>query len=1461
MGLDKMSWTITGMQKDTSEEVFDSKKAIDIKNLRLDSDLENGTLKLVNERGTNITAVLSTYFTKKALESLLDSSITTLVPYNDNTKANVLGICVIDNYVVVFCNCRVKINGTIDTIQQSILLGYYENNNTLNFKVLFTANDHNVSVEEDKFDLTHPIQTLPLYETEDVIKVYWTDGINQVRCINIAPFVKSITSNYKYDRNDFDFVPTVKGDLHNHISIYRTNDSGLFHAGVIQYAFTYFNKYGSESNIFYLSPLYYITNTEKAGAPNETINTAFKITMGLTSVSQEGAGYIRHCHVDSTFTNIRIYSIHRTTLNATPTVKIIQDIDLSEFKEYYSDVNYGDDFVAASNQNKSRFFIDSGTTGYTIDPNILLYIGGNVITANTFNIKDNTLFLGNLKFKNYLLNNNIKNSLKRLSITCGYGSDINNTFHAGTFYDYSNTNLKNSIVNTHFKYGEIYRLGIQLKNRYNQWSAPIFINDIEQTNYIKWLTSGSTEVTNDYTEAIKYKTPIYQTDISSSLINTLMNAGYTAIRPLVVYPEYSDRHIVCQGIVNSTVFNPKDRNSNAPYYQSSWFFRPVANIDTLDMVGTNPNTNNVSLEYRHNTYLPSNNKLNCEIQCVDYIDKHNDGTKDASIYIEGSGQSRPYKTVNNYPILYSDPSYITNDNCDYVVDANTVTINSPDIEFNDTLQNINFSNYEIKFVGRTFINASTGSLDIRTSTPSQLTRSSNPKQTRGFNKSLYGNVSSLINYFSDSSQSRPFVQGGFRDMICAVPAWEDEIYSQTNNKKYRDESEIKSVLKNFNFVIYPWHRNGSLNNQNVSVDKDGNPINKSAMLQTKRLANLRYCTYTLYGNMGSMDKTCSTKDIQVFNSDYVTATKLKSGNIYYGNIDKVLTNLSQSVVSSDTSNINIPGYRIRGIRNMYGSSKSYNIEHVPEEVIVDNKTIKIANTTDILTIDPVVMKYLSTPHLICEKLTCDNSNVYIDTTATSPINYPYLYIVDVVNPGVSNPFGGTSEFAIQNNKWNIAGSECKFSNNQSITLKWTEGDTYFQRYDCLKTYPMDLNDQNCVTEILSTLLETRINLDGRYDNNRGLRDNTLMTPENFNLINPVYSQRNNYFNYTILDSDIEDNVNFPNTITWTKTKQNGETVDTWTNLTMTSTLDLDGRFGKLTALEKANDKLLALQEKGISLIKYNENVQLSTVQGMPVELANSGKVDGYMIINDYCGCQNINSIVNTPYGLFFADDINKTIINYSDTIHNIGKEHGFNSWIQNNSRFDYFKYDPIKHEVFMLNDNNCLTFSNILQSFTSFYDYNGATEFFNLLGRRFWVKDGSIYEHQAGNYGSFFGIDGKSYSITLMANDKPIFDKTFDNIEYRGDVFNSDGTLKVGANPFSTIKVFNEHQSTDVTNLTYDKLLPSISKIKFRIWKNLLPRVGTYKMDRIRNPWTKITLTGNQTTKTTIHDFMCGYTL
>ena len=69
------------------------------------------------------------------------------------------------------------------------------------------------------------------------------------------------TPNYN---NSFDFVQELS--LKEVITVNRNLISnGNFSAGTIQYAFTYYNKYGQESNIFYTTELYNLSHNDRGG--------------------------------------------------------------------------------------------------------------------------------------------------------------------------------------------------------------------------------------------------------------------------------------------------------------------------------------------------------------------------------------------------------------------------------------------------------------------------------------------------------------------------------------------------------------------------------------------------------------------------------------------------------------------------------------------------------------------------------------------------------------------------------------------------------------------------------------------------------------------------------------------------------------------------------------------------------------------------------------------------------------------------------------------------------------------------------------------------------------------------------------------------------------------------------------------------------------------------------------------
>ena len=138
-------------------------------------------------------------------------------------------------------------------------------------------------------------------------------------------------------------------------------------------------------------------------------------------------------------------------------------------------------------------------------------------------------------------------------------------------------------------------------------------------------------------------------------------------------------------------------------------------------------------------------------------------------------------------------------------------------------------------------------------------------------------------------------------------------------------------------------------------------------------------------------------------------------------------------------------------------------------------------------------------------------------------------------------YGGNSDDALYSNSWIPCGDSVIVTDN--MVVLYTDGDTYINRYDTLRVFPNDLNQIPQHTEIVSFLCESFINIDGRSDVNRYNTDSSLMTKSNYGLLNNIYSQKNNYFNYNILDPLLFKSNTFSNTIAWTKSKVSGEITD------------------------------------------------------------------------------------------------------------------------------------------------------------------------------------------------------------------------------------------------------------------------------------------------------------------------------
>lgn len=1560
------AWKTKGMNRDLSVSAFNPEFAFENINLRLSTNDGNTLLSWVNEKGTLLVKIKSSG----------DTGYLSGIP---------IGTAVLNHQLIIFTttyHTKEKNENKYYKADFIYKLVFSDTDKTeMEMTVLYNGNLN--------FSTKNPLETLVSYEETSVQKVYWTDYRNQPRIINIAAD-DSTKSRWRSDESTictaFDFVPELA--LEEDIWVEKTvGGGGMFAPGVIQYAFTYFNKYGQESNIFYTTPLLYVSYSDRGGSPEDKIDNTFKITISK---------------VDKKFEYLRIYSIQRTSVDGIPICKRIQDISLKNLnsstensttnrniqvssepveKDYASStidpIVYKDGGAAGPDiVEQSRMFLaeartawlgyrndsfhdlrivtddsvvtfgssatsesmlwistnivdyrgvrgfviietpsteddglteplmqyeepepgpeqdeeplitvsytDTGLSGDSVDPTELLYKGGEQITALTMEQKDNTLFFGNIEVtRKQIVSGTIKTGTNSdITIQCSTRKANALTVSTGDYpyYNQLTATIQDSNKSTNcagFKKGDYYRCGIQFQDKTGKWSDPVFVEDKQQDNHF----SAASSLIN---------IPIFEGKLNKAATERIKEFGYKRARAVVVYPNPNDRVVRCQGVVNPTVYTSEERTDfRSVYAQSSWFYRPSQSdnkflLEDSSSITVSPtssrNGSNVKLEYT-SRFVGDNRDYG------NYRGTAYNPDKIRQVEIEGEYDDKHKFTLDYY----------------------TLTLNSPEIEFDTNMAVTAMKDTKYKQVGYVGFTKTLSDIDIQTVTPT-----------------IHKSGSGFIRKASTKDRSFGIVSGLFYD---------DFLADENVNGRFAAYPCEKCSAK---WLIYPWQRNGALNND-INRPEDQGVM--SAELKKKIISNLRISdtSYNYEGNL-----TEPKGEPQIFSSEDNTILKIGSDGLYRGNVD---TMISPDV--ADGKYFALDGYKVFGglwaddniaftqVETPFTSKKWWKTLSLDPSgqnqngirVYVKeggNSLWKwIGDFTEIGFsgddigddfVDLVVskvgvrMKYKSSSHVVFQ----ENSQKISWSSSSFASSLPIVEILNnITEERKKSLFGGTSQDALRENIWIPCGEPIKLGYNAKgqktstgeTIFEYSYGDTYYQRYDCLKTYAFTREDVNQVVEIGSFMLETHINIDGRYDRNRGQSNNLNMSPQNFNLINPVYSQLNNFFSYKIQDEDAYKNTSHKNLITWSKTKESGADVDLWTNVTLASVLEMDGDKGEVTSIRRFNNQLICFQDTGIARILYNDNVQIQSTQGVPIEIANSGKVQGKDYISNTIGCSNKWSIVNTPNGIYFLDSNDKSIYMLGGQgLQNLSQTGGFNSWAKNNipasnikwtpDDFDNFVtyYDKLNQDVLFINKNTALAYSEKLGVFTSFYDYGNTSYLCNLDDVGLWIKGNSIWKHQGNDiYCNFFG-NQKPYSMILVGNPEPQLDKIFTNLEFRACVeddgeFNQSTGKFTPTLPFDSLETWDEYQHgiTTLENKNGHSAMvhggnSSSLKRKFRIWRCDIPRdnypvspasealqgISRFKAhpnDRMRNPWLylKLLKEGNTQHKTEIHDLVMTY--
>lgn len=518
-------------------------------------------------------------------------------------------------------------------------------------------------------------------------------------------------------------------------------------------------------------------------------------------------------------------------------------------------------------------------------------------------------------------------------------------------------------------------------------------------------------------------------------------------------------------------------------------------------------------------------------------------------------------------------------------------------------------------------------------------------------------------------------------------------------------------------------------------------------------------------------------------------------------------------------------------------------------------------------------------------------------------NYWVLPISNIYDNDLITRYDNKNPYTFENISveqwnWKMCGPTCTIEDFLTNTHKWPdikfqEGDTYFQRYNCLKTISNDtivsvMNGEgaedayqgNDVTESASVMIESYLNLDGLYWEYQSIIDkdsSPLLHPfyQHINQINPVYNIQNDIcdtfkqIDYNYYDAELE---HYPTQIMWSLQKQDSERVDSWGIVPATNRILISGEMGSINKLISYRDNVYCLQDHGLSVLNYNEKVvePTSTDGTLFVRLNDATKLQDVTYLSRTTGTLNKWSVVIGQRGFYWIDNTLKQFCSCGQNdggfgIVDMSTKYGFKSWSNAHISSDNcvwninvfldqnraFKanYDLQSGDIYWADGKYCICFNELLDCFTSFYNYETIPYKFNYLDQCYSVvntktttslwHDYSTYDHTLYNNKYVAYID-------LLVNPIGQYDKVFNFIEYDVAAHNlQDLPIRyTSLNPYNMITVHNMYQKGQWA------LNKTNTKNKFNLWRSDIPREfidGKQTMNRIRSPWCRIKLMLNPT--------------
>ena len=323
-----------GMNMDTDYSLLDNKQYLYAENIRV-----------LTNAGSSIGAIQN-------IEGFFECLTTTTLSNEQIIHTNTIrDLCIVFTKVLSSDNFNVY---TID---------FSKSKESPEVKIIINNRPLNIHKNENNF---YSISSICRWESEGNIKCYFTDGVDEIKVINID----GNTDYSKIESNNITLIPSaVLPPLY-----FEEYGSGSLKSGSIQYCYQLFTPRSSSSVLSQISNIINIVSKDPndycdSVGDQQDVNTGKSIKLKLDNISVSG------------FNRMRLFSIYYKSKHSVPTSTVIDDVPFDGNKSF----SYED----KGNQVTSEISIDefNSLTGYLFSTKVLASKDNRLFAAN---ITENT---------------------------------------------------------------------------------------------------------------------------------------------------------------------------------------------------------------------------------------------------------------------------------------------------------------------------------------------------------------------------------------------------------------------------------------------------------------------------------------------------------------------------------------------------------------------------------------------------------------------------------------------------------------------------------------------------------------------------------------------------------------------------------------------------------------------------------------------------------------------------------------------------------------------------------------------------------------------------------------------------------------------------------------------------------------------------------------------------------------